>query len=96
MKNYNIIFVYIFFTFIFQHVLFSQVNPKFVGQHQYAQWSGEWYTVNNGEKGDGVDIKHIIVKLKNNDYLSSINFNNLKLPILKNVRGRFAGNFYEL
>lgn len=74
----------------------SQLNRQVVGRYEYAQYDGEWYTVAYGKKGDLVDTKHVIVRLKNKEDINAFNFSAVGLPNLKNVRGRFADGFYEL
>lgn len=67
-----------------------------LGDYQYAQFDGSWYTVVGSLKGDLVDIRYLIVRLKDGEDISAFDFTAAQLPVFKNVRGRFAGSFYEL
>ena len=64
--------------------------------YRYAKFDKTWYTVTkDNERGDRVDTNHVVVRLKNDGFLENFNFSKIGLPRLKDVRGRFAGSFYE-
>ena len=74
----------------------AQENLKTVGEYQYAQYKGTWYSVVNGKQGDLMDTKHIIVRSKDKSDIEKFDFQGLSVPQLKDVRGEFADGFYEL
>ena len=74
----------------------GQINIQKVGVYQYAQYDGTWYTIVNGQKGDLVDTKNLIVRLKGKTDIKRFDFSSVDLPRMKNVRGEFADGFYEL
>jgi subtilisin family serine protease len=74
----------------------SQVNLQIVGQYEYAQFHGVWFTVVEGKRGDIVDTNHVIVRLRDRENIATFDFKAARLPALKDVRGRFADGFYEL
>lgn len=96
MKNYLAYLIIAVMFFISQKV-YSQNNLQTIGEYRYAKWNGKWYTMTkDGDRGDRVDTMNVVVRLKSRGSLKEINFSKLKLPELEDVRGRFAGNFYEL
>lgn len=96
MKNY-LAYLIIAVLFFISQKAYSQNNLQTIGEYRYAKWNGKWYTMTkDGDRGDRVDTINVVVRLKSRGYLKEINFSKLKLPELEDVRGRFAGNFYEL
>jgi subtilisin family serine protease len=89
------LFVLFYFVF-FSKIILSQVNFQVVANHQYAQFDGVWYTTVDGKKGDLVDMKHLVVRLKTRNSIDTFNFFQLGLPQLMDVRGRFSNGYYEL
>ena len=74
----------------------GQVNLQKIGVYQYTQYNGIWYTAVNGKKGDRVDTKHLLIRLKDRTNIKQFDFSALNIPQLKMVRGEFADGFYEL
>jgi subtilisin family serine protease len=74
----------------------GQTRMQAVGGHQYGLYGDRWYTVVNGERGDLVDTKHVIVRPKVKSRFSAFDFAKAGLPQLKTARGEFAGGYYEL
>jgi subtilisin family serine protease len=74
----------------------GQVNVRTLGRSDYAQFNGVWYTLLKGEQGDLVDTNHLVVRLKDQREIETVNFEEIGVSPLRDVRGRFAGGFYEL
>ncbi len=83
-------------TLSFTIILYAQADIEYIGKYKYAKWGDEWYVSINGEKGSKVDIKHLVVSLKNGTDIKEFNFSRVNLKKLKDVRGKFAGGFFEL
>lgn len=74
----------------------GQADVQKVGRYRYAQYDGTWFTEVNGQKGDLVDTKHLVVRLKDKTDIELFDFSSVNLPRMKDVRGEFADGFYEL
>ena len=92
----SLFLIALLYTPVFILISFSQVNQRTIGRYEYAQFDGVWYTVVQGKRGDLVDLKHLLVRLKDKADIKTFDFNKIGLPKLKDVRGRFADGFYEL
>jgi subtilisin family serine protease len=75
---------------------FGQEGMRSIGRFQYGKFSGMWYTVVQGQKGDLLDTTHIILRLKDRGDVKNFNFKSAGLPVLRDVRGKFAEDFYEV
>jgi len=94
MKKY---LLYLFSVLLISNFTFSQTDIYTIENYRYAKFNKTWYTVTkDNERGDRVDTNHVVVRLKNDGFLTDLNFSKIGLPWLKDVRGRFAGSFYEL
>lgn len=80
----------------FSIILFAQTEIKSIGNYSYGKWGEEWYVNFNGEKGSMVDTDHLVVYLTGGKDLSDFNFTEIGFATLQDVRGRFAGGFYQL
>ncbi len=82
--------------FILINIMLAQDEVKSIGIREYGKWDRSWYTIIKGEKGNLVDIYHLIVKRKEGQTMASFDFLKADVPRLKDNRGRYAGGFYEL
>ncbi len=95
-RNSSMLILVVMFFGIICATLNAQVNLKKVGNYQYAQYNGVWYTVIDGRQGNRMDPKHLVVRLKDKSNIDLFDFQGVSIPKLKNVRGEFADGFYEL
>lgn len=86
----------ILFCLVFVPLSFAQQNLNTVGHSTYAQYDSVWYTVVDNNRGDRVDIKHLVVRLKDKSDVSAFDFSAVGLSALRDVRGRIADGYYEL
>ena len=90
------IFVTLLLAFTASLNMYGQEATRTIGKFQYGKFSGNWFTlINDGKKGDMIDTTHIILRQKNGFDARKFNFDKVNLPILKDVRGKLTGNFYE-
>lgn len=95
-RNSFLLILAILFFGVIPNSTNAQVNLKKVGEYQYAQYNGVWYTLADGKQGDRMDTKHLIVRLKDKSDIERFNFQSVSIPQMKNVRSEFADGFYEL
>lgn len=75
---------------------YGQESTRSIGRFQYGKFAGTWFTVVGSQKADLVDTAHIILRLRNRGDVRGFNFRLAGLPVLKDVRGKFAEDFYEV
>lgn len=61
----------------------------------YANYNGVWYTYINGQKGDLVDLEHIIVRLISGADITNFDFSAVGLPEMT-VNRIISGGYFEL
>jgi hypothetical protein len=94
-KPFNTFLMVAFFIVTIIYTSYSQEIFRTLGRYEYAKFDGVWYTIVEGNQGDLVDTVHIILRLKGKADISTFDFSQAALPVLENVRGRFADGFYE-
>lgn len=77
-------------------ISFAQDSVYTISGYTYGKYGDNWFTLNNGNKSDYVDLGHLIVRLNTRGTVQNYDLNKIGQKQIKVTRDNFAGNFYEL